>query len=98
MARVEDMLQKIMRRFDASDDHTKELRSDLASFGQKVDAHATSIKHLELQMAKLSSTVNPRQPGTLANNTVQNPKKYGHCMAVKLEVVTKLLTHRCRPV
>ena len=50
MARVEDMLQKMMRRFDASDENTKELRSYLASIGQKIDAHAISIKHLELQM------------------------------------------------
>ena len=48
MARVEDMLQKIMRRLDASDEQTKELRGDLANIGQKVDAHAISIKHLEL--------------------------------------------------
>ena len=54
IVRVEDMLQKIMRRFDASDEHTKELRSDLGSIGKKVDAHAISIKHLELQMAQLS--------------------------------------------
>ena len=40
MARVEDMLQKIMRSFDVSDEHTKELRGDLANIGQKVDAHA----------------------------------------------------------
>ena len=30
MARVEDMMHKKMRRFDASDKHTKELRNDLA--------------------------------------------------------------------
>ena len=48
MARVEDMLHKIMRRFDANDDHIKELRSDLASIGQKVDTHAISIKQIEL--------------------------------------------------
>ena len=52
MARVEDIMQKMIRRFDASDEHTKELRSDLASIGQKVDAHAISIKHLELHMAQ----------------------------------------------
>ena len=46
MARVEDMLQKIMRRLDASDEQTKELRGDLANIGQKVDAHAISIKKL----------------------------------------------------
>lgn len=82
MARVEDILQKMMRRFDASDEHTKQLRSDLANIGQKFDAHAISIKHLELQMAQLSSTMNPRQLGTLPSKTVQNPKKDGHCMEV----------------
>ena len=44
MARFEDMLQKMMRRFDANDEHTKELRSDLAGIGQKVYTHAISIK------------------------------------------------------
>ena len=48
MARVEDMLQKMMRRFDVSDENAKELRGDLANIGQKVDAHAVSIKHLKL--------------------------------------------------
>ncbi|XP_069154458.1 uncharacterized protein [Solanum lycopersicum] len=82
MARVEDMLQKMMRRFDDSDEHDKELRGDLVNIGQKVDVHAISIKHLELQMSQLSSTVNPRQTGTLPSNTVQNPKNDWHCMKV----------------
>ena len=51
MARFKDMLHKMMRRFDASDEHTKELRSDLAGIGQKVDTHAISIKQLEFQIA-----------------------------------------------
>ena len=46
MTRVEDMLQNMRRRFDASDEHAEELRGDLANIGQKVDAHAVSIKHL----------------------------------------------------
>ena len=75
MARVEDMLQKMMRRFDASDEHIKELRSDLAGIGQKVDTHAISIKQIELQMAQLSAPLNTRQPGTLPRNTVQDKKK-----------------------
>ena len=82
MARVEDMLHKMMRRFDASDEHIKELRCDLASIGKKVDTHAISIKHIELQVAQLSATVNTRQPGTLPSNTVQNPKNDAHCMAI----------------
>ena len=44
MARVDYMLHKIMRRFDASDEHIKELRCDLPSIGQKDDTHAISIK------------------------------------------------------
>ena len=82
MARVEDMLHKIMRRFDASDEHTKELISYLAGIGQKVDTCAISIKQLELQMAHLSATVSTRKSGTLLRNTVQNPKNDGHCMSI----------------
>ena len=74
MARVGDMLRKMMKRFDASDEHIKELRGDLASIGQKVDTHAISIKQIELLMAQLSATVNTRQGGTLPSNTVKNPK------------------------
>ena len=59
MARDEDMLHK-MTRFDASDEHIKDLRGDLASIGQKVDTHAISIKQIELQIAQLSATVNTR--------------------------------------
>ena len=58
MARVEDMLHKMMRRFDASDEHIKELRCDLEGIGKKLVTHAISIKQIELQMAQLSATVN----------------------------------------
>ena len=51
MARVEDMLHKMMRRFNTNDEHIKELRCDLASIGQKVGKHAISIKQIELQVA-----------------------------------------------
>ena len=82
LAQVEDMLHKMMRRFDASDEHIKEFRCDLAGIGQKIEIHAISIKQIELQMAQLSATVNTRQPGTLPSNTVQNPKNDKHCMAI----------------
>ena len=36
MVRVEDMLHKMMRTFDANDEHIKELNSDLAGLRQKV--------------------------------------------------------------
>ena len=82
MARVEDMLHKMIRMFDASDEHIKELRGDLASIEQKVDTHAISIKQIELQMDQLSATVNTRQSGTLPSNTFQNLKTDVHCMAL----------------
>ncbi|XP_069148030.1 uncharacterized protein [Solanum lycopersicum] len=82
MTRVEDILHKMMRRFDTNDEHNKELRNDLAGIGQKVDTNAISIKQLELQLAQLSATVNTRQPVTLPCNTVQNSKNDGHCMAI----------------
>ena len=44
MVRVEDMLHKMMRRFNASYEHIKELRCDLAGIGQKVDTRAILIK------------------------------------------------------
>ena len=75
MVRVEDMLHKIMRWFDANDKNIKELRSDLVGIGQKVDTHAISNKHIELGMAQVSATVNTRKPSTLSSNTVQNQKK-----------------------
>uniref|UniRef100_M1D8F6 Integrase core domain containing protein n=1 Tax=Solanum tuberosum TaxID=4113 RepID=M1D8F6_SOLTU len=47
MTSIEDMMQKIMKRFDATDDNMKEMCNDLSGIGQKVDAHAVSIKQLE---------------------------------------------------
>ena len=52
MSRVEDMLHKMMRRFDDSYEHIKELRCDLACIGQKVDTNAISIKQIKLQMTQ----------------------------------------------
>ena len=76
------MLHKMMRRFDANDEHINELRSDLASIGKKVDTHAILIKQIELQMSQLSKTVNTQQPGTLPSNSVKNPKNDAHCMEI----------------
>ena len=93
MSRVEDMLHKMMRRFDASDEHNKELRNDLEGIGQKVDTHAISIKKLELQLAKLSATVNTRKSGTLPSNTIKNPKMMEIVWQLLLAVASKPLTH-----
>lgn len=74
------LLEKMVKWFDASDEHAKELRGDLPNIGQKFDAHA--IKHLELHIVQLSTTVNTRQSGILPRSTFQNLKNDGHCMAV----------------
>ena len=75
-------MHKMIRRFDASDEHIKELRSDLDGIGKKVDTHEIWIKHIDLQMAQLSATVNTWQPGTLHSKTVQNSKNDGHSMEI----------------
>ncbi|XP_049394506.1 uncharacterized protein LOC125858735 [Solanum stenotomum] len=82
MSCIEDMMQKIMRRFDATNENVKEMRNELSEISQKVDAHVVSIKQLEQQFSQLSATVNTRQPGTLPSNTIQNLKNDGHCMAI----------------
>ena len=61
MARVEDMLQKMMRRFDASDEKIKELGSDLASIGQKL-----------MQMQSRSSILNYKWPNCIRRGTHAN--------------------------
>ena len=70
MVRVKDILLKMMRRLDASDENVKEMRSDLSNIEQKVDAHVVLIMKLELQRGQLSTTVNPHRPGTLPSNTI----------------------------
>ena len=72
----------MIRSFNASKENVKEIRGELGNIGQKVDAHAVLIKHLELQMAQLYTTLNPRQPCTLPRDTVLNYKNDGNCMAV----------------
>ena len=42
--RVEDRLQKIMRRFDASDEHTKELRSEPTPTGHSSEQYCPKSK------------------------------------------------------
>lgn len=48
MAGVDDILQKMKRRFEETYEYVKEMRSDLFGSGKKDDAHAVSIKYLEI--------------------------------------------------
>ena len=76
------MLLKIIRRFDTSDEHAKDMRGYVANILQKVKAHAIFIKNLEIQMSQLSTTVYPRKPGCLLSCTIHNRKNDGHCMTI----------------
>lgn len=42
--RVEDMSQKMLRMFEATDENFKDIRSDLYDIGQKVDELAVKKK------------------------------------------------------
>lgn len=47
MLYIEDMMQKMIRKFDVLDEIVKEVCNDLPSTGQTFDAHIVSVKHLE---------------------------------------------------
>lgn len=72
----------MMSKFDVTDENLKDMRNDLSSISQKVDAQAMSKKYLDLHINQLSTTVNPPQPGTTPSNTIQNQKNDGHFMVV----------------
>ncbi|KAK4706895.1 hypothetical protein R3W88_033538 [Solanum pinnatisectum] len=67
-------IKKTMKRFDSTDENVKEMRNDLSGIGQKVDAHAVSIKHLEQQMTQLSTihTIDPRMPSRVEVEASKN--------------------------
>lgn len=50
MAWIEDMMPKMLRRFDTTYENVEDMRSDLSSLRQNMVAYAFSIKHIELQM------------------------------------------------
>lgn len=78
MLYIEDMMQKMIRKFDVLDEIVKEVCNDLPSTGQTFDAHIVSVKHLEQQMMQLCTTVNLHQPGTLPGNIIQNTENNGN--------------------
>lgn len=90
------MLQKIMRRSDAIDKNVKHIRGELSGIGQKMNAHAVSIKNLELQMNQFSTSVNPCQFITLLSNTILNPTMMSISWKLLLEEVIKPSIHICR--
>lgn len=57
MTRIEEMIQKMIKRFDV-----KEIRKDLYGISQKIDAHAVLIKK--------SATMNLLKPIILSGNTI----------------------------
>ena len=70
MGRIEDMMQKMRRRFNATDENVNEMRNDLFGIGKKVYAHEISIKHLKLQMTQLSTILKSCQLCTFPRNNI----------------------------
>ena len=75
MAQVEDMLHKIMRRFDA----------------QKSIHMQYRLSSLSCKWPKFMRLRKTRQPGTLPSNIVRNPKNYGHCIAINTQGCKKTI-------
>ena len=65
------------RRFDATNENVKEMRGALSSIGRKVDVYAISVNHLEIQLNRFSTIVNPYQSLTIPSNTIKNQKIMG---------------------
>ncbi|XP_049394761.1 uncharacterized protein LOC125859068 [Solanum stenotomum] len=81
-SKLEDMMAKVLQKVESTDAGVKEMRGDFSSMSQLVDSHTTSIKQIEQQLGQLSGSMNPRKNGSLPSDTIQNPKKEGHCMAI----------------
>lgn len=47
MSCIEDIMQKIIRMFDATDENVKAMWNELSGIGHKVDTHVVSINHIE---------------------------------------------------
>ncbi|KAK4708716.1 hypothetical protein R3W88_029641 [Solanum pinnatisectum] len=84
--RTMETTTKMMKRFDVTDENVKEIRNDLSGIGQKVDAHAVSIKQLEQQFSQLSAaTIDPPMPSEVERviekdeddiEVIEDPKVY----------------------
>ena len=66
----------MMGIFDTTDENVKDMRGEVPGVGQKVDAHALSIKHLDLQMNQLFTNVNLGLPSTVPGNTALHESLY----------------------
>lgn len=52
MSCIEDMIEKMRRRFNATDENVKDIGNDLSGIREKVDSHTIS-------MTQFSTTMNP---------------------------------------
>ncbi|KAK4723949.1 hypothetical protein R3W88_026728 [Solanum pinnatisectum] len=82
MSKLEDMLAKVLQKVESTDAGVKEMK----------DSHTTSIKQIEQQLEQLSASLNQRKNGLLLSDTIQNPKKDGHCMAIATRSIRFLMT------
>ncbi|XP_015169222.1 uncharacterized protein [Solanum tuberosum] len=81
-SKLEDMLPNVLQKVESTDAEVKEMKCDFSSISQLVDSHTTSIKQIEQQLGHLSVSLNHRKNGSLRSDTIQNPKKEGHFMAI----------------
>ncbi|XP_015164447.1 uncharacterized protein [Solanum tuberosum] len=75
-SKLEDMLAKVLQKVKSTDERVKEMKSDFSSMSKLVDSHTTSIKQIEQQLGQ------QRKNRSLPSDTIQNPKKDRHCMAI----------------
>ena len=91
----ENILKKMMRRFDATDANVKDMIGELSCIGQKVDAHAVSIKHLEIQNNKFFTIVTDANPTLFEETLCRILRMMGIAWQSLLEKVSRLLIDLC---
>ncbi|XP_015166979.1 uncharacterized protein [Solanum tuberosum] len=75
-------MAKVLQMVESTDVGVKEMRGDFSSMSQLVDSHTTSIKQIEQHLGQLSASLNQRKNGSVPSDTIQDPKKDGHYMAI----------------
>lgn len=59
-SKLEEMLSRVLKKVKNTESNMQQLCNDIATMGQVVNSHATSIKHIHTQLSQMSIEINQR--------------------------------------